>query len=53
MFLLDRVGERLRKPLSRVADMLGDAGLDVPACTDFPVAHWLKLRSNNPLEWLR
>ena len=38
--------------MPQVAAMLEDAGPDILAYTGFPVAHWQKLWSNNPLEWL-
>ena len=49
---LDRVVLQLREPFPQVAVMLEDAGPDILAFTDFPVAHWQKLWSNNPLERL-
>ncbi len=42
--------ERLRKPLPRVAALLEEAEEDVLAFYGFPVDHWAKLRSTNPLE---
>ena len=52
MFLLDRVVEQVREPLPQVAAMLEDASSDIPAHTGSPVAHWQKLRWNNPPERL-
>ena len=47
---LDRVVEQLREALPQAAAMLEDAGPDILAYTGFPVAHWQKLWSNNPLD---
>ncbi len=41
---------RLHKPLPKVAALLEEAEEDVLAFHDFPVDHWAKLRSTNPLE---
>jgi putative transposase len=41
---------RLRKPLPKVAALLEEAEEDLLAFYDFPVDHWRKLRSTNPLE---
>ena len=49
---LDRVVEQLREPFPVVAAMLEDPTPDILAFTSFPVAHWQKLWSNNPLERL-
>ena len=49
---LDRVVLQLREPCPQVAVMLEDAGPGIRAVTGFPVAHWQKLWSNNPLERL-
>ena len=49
---LHRVVEQLREPFPVVAAMLEDAGPDILAFTGFPVSHWQKLWSNNPLERL-
>ena len=49
---LYRVAEQLRESFPQVAVMLEDAGPDILAFTGFPVAHWQKLWSNNPLERL-
>jgi transposase-like protein len=42
--------ERLRKPLPKVAALLEDAEEDLLAFYCFPIMHWPKLRSTNPLE---
>jgi transposase-like protein len=42
--------ERLRKPLPKVAALLEEAEEDLLAFYDFPIDHWRKLRSTNPLE---
>jgi len=42
--------ERLRKPLPKVAALLEDAEEDLLAFYAFPLMHWPKLRSTNPLE---
>jgi putative transposase len=42
--------ERLRKPLPKVAALLEEAEEDLLAFYSFPVDHWAKLRSTNPLE---
>jgi putative transposase len=42
--------ERLRKPLPKVAALLEEAEEDLLAFYSFPVDHWPKLRSTNPLE---
>ena len=49
---LDRMVEQLREPFPQVAELLADAAPDLLAFTAFPVAHWQKLRSNNPQERL-
>ena len=49
---LHRVVEQLGEPLPQVAGMLEDAGPDILAYIGFPVTHWQKLWSNNPLERL-
>jgi putative transposase len=41
---------RLKKPLPKVAALLEEAEHDVLAFYAFPVDHWPKLRSTNPLE---
>jgi transposase-like protein len=47
---LDELGDADFDP--DVASMLLDAGEDLLAFTDFPVAHWRTVRSTNPLERL-
>jgi putative transposase len=42
--------ERLRGPVPKVAELLEAAEEDLLAFYRFPVAHWSKLRSTNPLE---
>jgi transposase-like protein len=42
--------ERLRRPLPKVAALLEEAEEDLLAFYAFPVDHWAKLRSTNPLE---
>ena len=43
---------QLEEHLPQAAEMLQDALPDIPAFTAFPVSHWQKLWSNNPLERL-
>jgi putative transposase len=42
--------ERLAKPLPKVAGLLEDAEEELLAFYSFPLMHWPKLRSTNPLE---
>ena len=42
--------ERLRAPLPKLAALLEEAEEDLTAFYTFPVDHWTKLRSTNPLE---
>src|SRR5262249_45145905 len=42
--------ERLSKPLPKVAVLLEEAEEDLLAFYSFPLMHWPKLRSTNPLE---
>ena len=49
---LERVIAQLQDPFPQVASRLDEAGPDVPAFSSFPVAHWKKIWSNNPLERL-
>jgi putative transposase len=49
---LDKVAAMLASKFPQVATMLADAGEDLTAFTGFPVAHWRKLWSTNPLERL-
>jgi transposase-like protein len=49
---LDKVVAMLQPKFPQVATMLADAREDLTAFTAFPVAHWRKLWSTNPLERL-
>ena len=49
---LDHVAETLQASHPRVAEMLRDAKADLTAFSDFPLAHWRKIWSTNPLERL-
>jgi putative transposase len=49
---LDKVAAMLQPKFPQVATMLADAREDLTAFTAFPVAHWRKLWSTNPLERL-
>ena len=49
---LERVIAQLQDPFPQVVSRLGEAGADVLAFSSFPVAHWKKIWSNNPLERL-
>jgi len=49
---LDKVAAMLAPKFPAVASMLADAGEDLTAFRHFPVAHWRKLWSTNPLERL-
>jgi putative transposase len=42
--------ERLRKPLPKIAELLGEAEENLLAFYSFPSDHWPKLRSTNPFE---
>jgi putative transposase len=48
--LLGAALERLERPLPKVAALLAEAEEDLLAFYRFPVDHWPKLRSTNPLE---
>ena len=48
----DRVVVQLQEHFPQAAQMLADALADILAFTAFPVSHWQKLWSNNPLERL-
>ena len=48
----DRVIAQLQEHFPQAAEMLADAIPDILAFTSFPVSHWQKLWSNNPLERL-
>jgi putative transposase len=50
---LDKVAAMLAPKFPAVASMLTDAREDLTAFTAFPVAHWRKLWSTNPLERLK
>ena len=43
---------QLQDPFPQVASLLDEAGADVLAFSSFPVPHWKKIWSNNPLERL-
>ena len=47
---LDRVTDQLGDRFPQVASLLDEAGPDILAFSSFPVAHWKKIWSNNPLE---
>ena len=49
---LERVIAQLQDPFPQVASLLDEAGPDVLAFSSFPVPHWKKIWSNNPLERL-
>ena len=49
---LERVIAQLQDPFPQVASLLDEAGADVLAFSSFPLAHWKKIWSNNPLERL-
>ncbi|EON21946.1 transposase, mutator type [Nocardioides sp. CF8] len=49
---LDHVADTLAASHPRVAEMLRDAKADITAFSDFPLAHWRKIWSTNPLERL-
>ena len=49
---LDEMAAMLRRQFPQVADMLLDAKEDLLAFAAFPVAHWRKVWSTNPLERL-
>ena len=42
--------ERLHKPIPKVAALLEEGEVDLLAFYAFPIDHWRKLRSTNPLE---
>ncbi len=50
--MVDRVVAQLQEHFPQAAQMLADAVPDILAFTAFPVSHWQKLWSNNPLERL-
>lgn len=47
---LDEIVARLEPRFPVVAAMLAEAKADVTAFTAFPVSHWWKIWSTNPLE---
>jgi transposase-like protein len=47
---LDEVAAKLEPRFPAVAAMLAEASADVTAFTSFPVGHWKKIWSTNPLE---
>jgi transposase-like protein len=48
----DEIAAMLEAKFPVVADMLGGARTDLLAYTSFPVSHWKKIWSTNPLERL-
>ena len=49
---LDTIAHMLGRQLPKVEMMLREAADDITAFADFPVAHWKKIWSTNPLERL-
>ena len=49
---LDKVTDQLQNRFPQVASLLDEAGPDVLAFSNFPLAHWKKIWSNNPQERL-
>jgi putative transposase len=49
---MDDIGARLAPQFPAIAAMLDEARTDVLAFAAFPVAHWRKIWSTNPLERL-
>ena len=47
---LDVIATMLGRQFPKVETMLGDAADEVTAFADFPIAHWRKIWSTNPLE---
>ena len=47
---LDRVTDQLQDRFPQMASLLDEAGPDILAFSSFPVPHWKKIWSNNPLE---
>jgi len=47
---LREVAKTLKRQFPEVAIMLLDAEADLAAFSDFPIAHWVKIWSTNPLE---
>ena len=50
--LIRRVTDQLQNRFPQVASLLDEAGPDVLAFSNFPLAHWKKIWSNSPLERL-
>jgi transposase-like protein len=50
---LDVIAGMLGRQFPKVETMLRDAEEDLPAFTGFPVSHWKKVWSTNPLERLK
>ena len=46
----DRVADRLSGEYPQLTDLLDEAREEVLAYTHFPLAHWRKIRTNNPME---
>jgi putative transposase len=46
---LDTIAAMLGRQLPKVEQMLRDAAEDILACASFPVLHWKKIWSTNPL----
>ncbi|MBP7164899.1 MAG: transposase [Firmicutes bacterium] len=46
----DRVADRLSGEYPQLTDLLDEAREEVLAYTHFPLAHWRKIRMNNPME---
>jgi putative transposase len=46
----DRVADRLSGEYPQLTDMLDEAREEVLAYTHFPLSHWRKIRTNNPME---
>ncbi|WP_394328481.1 transposase [Mycobacterium avium] len=49
---LDTIAGMLGRQFPKVETMLREAAADITAFADFPVAHWKKIWSTNPLERL-
>ncbi len=49
---LDNIAAMLGRQFPKVEAMLRDAANDITAFADFPVSHWKKIWSTNPLERL-
>ncbi|MFB8775368.1 transposase, partial [Streptomyces broussonetiae] len=47
---LDAVADMLGQQFPKVRQMLLDAKEDLTAFADFPISHWKKIQSSNPLE---